>query len=166
MDPFRAAAVTARGPTMAEIEGVLRVPLTRHTDDRGYLVEVLRATDPHFDRFGQVYVSLCRRGFVKAWHAHRKQTDRMYVVAGTSKIGLWDGREGSLTFGTYDQVILGEHGEDILLVVPPMVWHGQMSLSETTRLINLPTEVYDPDHPDELRKGLDELDDIWTVGSR
>ena len=27
-------------------------------------------------------------------------------------------------------------------------------------------EVYDPAHPDEIRKGLDEFEDIWTVRSR
>ena len=151
---------------MSQIEGVQRIPLTRHVDDRGYLVEVLRASDPHFDKFGQIYVSLCRRGVIKAWHAHQRQTDRFYVVAGTSKIGLWDGRPKSPTHGRYDQVILGEHGEEALLIVPPMVWHGQMSLSEVTYLINLPTEVYDPAQPDELRKGLDELEDLWTVQPR
>jgi len=151
---------------MSEIEGVRRIPLTRHVDDRGYLVEVLRATDPHFDTFGQIYVSLCRRGVIKAWHAHQRQTDRFYVVAGTSKIGLWDGRPDSPTQGQYDQVILGEHGQHVLLIIPPMVWHGQMSLSEATYLINLPTKVYNPDAPDELRKGLDELEDVWTLQPR
>jgi len=151
---------------MSEIDGVRRIPLARHADDRGYLVEVLRETDPHFEKFGQMYVSFCRRGVVKAWHAHRKQTDRFYVVCGTSKIGLWDGRPESPTHGAYRQVVLGDRGDDALLIIPPMVWHGQMSLSEVTYLINLPTEVYDPDAPDELRKGLDELDDIWTVQPR
>ena len=151
---------------MSGIFGVRKVPLTRHADDRGYLVEVLRADDPHFEKFGQAYVSLLRRGVVKAWHAHRRQTDRFFVVSGTSKIGLWDGRPDSPTHGRYQQVILGEHGEEVLLVVPPMVWHGQMSLSEVTFLLNLPTEVYDRENPDELRKGLDELEDIWTVRPR
>jgi dTDP-4-dehydrorhamnose 3,5-epimerase len=151
---------------MAEIEGVRRIPLVRHADDRGYLIEVLRASDPHFDRFGQMYVSYVRRGIIKAWHAHQRQTDRMYVVAGTSKIGLYDGRPSSPTFGRYAQVILGDTGEDALLIIPPLVWHGQMSLSEATYLINLPTEVYDPAAPDELRMGLDELEDIWTVRNR
>lgn len=151
---------------MADIEGVLRIPLTRHTDDRGYLVEILRETDPHFDRFGQAYVSFMRRGYVKAWHTHRKQTDRFYVVAGTAKIGLWDGRTDSPTHGQYQTVVLGEHATEMLLAIPPGVWHGVMALSETVHLVNLPTEVYNPDQPDELRKGVDELDDVWTVQSR
>ena len=151
---------------MAGIAGLQRVNLVRHADDRGYLVELLRATDPHFVKFGQVYVSFLRRGVIKAWHAHERQTDRFYVVAGTSKIGLCDGRPASPTHGQYEQVSLGEHGDDVLLLIPPLVWHGQMSLSETTYLINLPTEVYDPAHPDEIRKGIDELEDIWTVKPR
>jgi dTDP-4-dehydrorhamnose 3,5-epimerase len=149
---------------MAQIEGVQRIPLTRHADDRGYLVEILRADDPHFDRFGQVYVSLCRRGFVKAWHAHERQTDRFCVVSGTSKIGLWDGRGESPTCGQYDQVILGDTGENVLLIVPPLVWHGFAAVGgETAVVLNVPTEHYNAEQPDELRRDLDDpaIDFDW-----
>jgi len=88
------------------------------------------------------------------------------MVKGTAKIGLFDDRPGSSTGGQYNQFILGEEGEDILLIIPPMVWHGQMGLSEMSYLINIPTEPYNPQNPDELRKGIDELEDIWTIRNR
>lgn len=148
------------------IDGVKKVPLVRHSDDRGYVTEILRSDSPHFIKFGQVYVASCRRNVVKAWHCHQKQTDHFYVVKGTAKIGLFDDRPDSPTRGQYNQVILGEEGEDILLIIPPMVWHGQMGLSESSYLINIPTEPYDAKNPDELRKDICELEDIWTIKNR
>jgi dTDP-4-dehydrorhamnose 3,5-epimerase len=148
------------------IEGVKKISLKRHPDDRGWVTEILRSDDPHFLKFGQVYVATCRRGVIKAWHAHTKQTDHFYVVKGTAKIGLYDGRENSSTFGKYMQVILGEEGEDCLLIIPPLVWHGYMALNEMCYLINIPTEVYNRENPDELRKSVEELEDIWSIRNR
>lgn len=148
------------------IEGVKKVPLIRRPDDRGFVTEILRSDEEHFLKFGQIYVATCRKGIAKAWHCHKKQTDNFYIVKGTAKIGLYDDRENSPTKGEYMQVIMGEEGEDILLVIPPLVWHGQMALSEMSYLINIPSEPYNRENPDELRKRLNELEDIWTIKSR
>lgn len=148
------------------IEGVKKVSLVRRPDDRGFVTEILRSDDEHFLKFGQVYVATCRRGIAKAWHMHRVQTDKFYIVKGTAKIGLYDDRKDSPTKGEYMQVIMGEEGEDILLVIPPLVWHGQMALSEMSYMINLPSEPYNRENPDELRKEIDELEDIWTIKSK
>ncbi|RJP26237.1 MAG: dTDP-4-dehydrorhamnose 3,5-epimerase [Candidatus Omnitrophota bacterium] len=148
------------------IDGVKVIPLRRHADDRGYLIEILRNDDPYYMKFGQMYISYLRKGIIKAWHKHEKQTDHFYVVCGTSKIGLYDDRDGSPTKGAYQTVILGDAGNDALLAIPPLVWHGQMSLSDVTYMANLPTETYDPKNPDEIRASVDAFDDIWTISNR
>lgn len=148
------------------IKGVKKIPLMRHVDDRGWVQEILRCDDAHFQKFGQVYLTTCRRGVIKAWHCHRHQTDHFYMICGTGKIGLYDDRPDSPTCGEYGTYILGEHGENVLLVIPPLVWHGQMALSELTYLLNIPTEPYNRTEPDEVRRNLSELEDIWTVRPR
>lgn len=148
------------------IDGVEVIRLNRHADDRGYLTEVLRRDDEHFTQFGQAYISFLRRGIIKAWHKHEKQTDFFYVVSGASKIGLYDDRPDSPSKGQYQSVVLGTEGLDALLLIPPMVWHGQMSLSETTYLLNMPTEPYDAANPDEIRAPVEAFDDIWTIKNR
>lgn len=148
------------------IDGVKKIPLKRHADDRGYLIEILRSDSPHFQKFGQVYLTTCRRHVIKAWHAHRRQTDHFYVIKGTVKVGLYDDRPGSPTAGRYQQEVLGEEGQDVLLIIPPLVWHGQMALSGMSYLINIPTEPYQAQEPDELRKKVEELEDIWTIKNR
>lgn len=133
------------------IEGVQIVPKKRIVDERGFLSEILRSDDPHFKQFGQVYIAACFPGVVKAWHAHEKQTDNFFVVRGTAKVGLYDSREDSPTYKQTQTVVMGELNP-VLLVIPPMVWHGQMALGdEISILINVPTELYDYAEPDELR---------------
>lgn len=148
------------------IDGLKVIPLKRFSDDRGYLTEILRNDDPHFEKFGQIYATKLRQGVIKAWHKHEKQTDYFYVISGTSKIGLYDDREESPTKGEYQSVILGDDGEMALLAIPPLVWHGQMSLSEHTFLINLPTESYNRSNPDEIRAEVDAFKDIWSITNR
>lgn len=148
------------------IDGVKVIRLNRHADDRGYLVEILRNDDEYYQGFGQAYISFLRSGCIKAWHKHVKQTDHFYVVSGTSKIGLYDDREGSPTTGQYQTVTLGTDGLNALLTIPPMVWHGQMSLSPETYLLNMPTEPYNANEPDEIRAPVEAFDDVWSIQNR
>jgi len=39
------------------IEGVRVVPLRQIPDERGKVMHMLRADDPHFERFGEIYFS-------------------------------------------------------------------------------------------------------------
>ena len=137
---------------MSEIEGVRIKQLTRNVDSRGYLMEILRADDEEFMEFGQAYVSACFPGIVKAWHCHAKQWDHFCCVAGNAKIGLFDDREDSATCGQTQTVIIGALSP-ALVKIPPFVWHGMMALGgELAVVLNLPTETYDYEEPDELRR--------------
>jgi len=59
------------------IEGVIIKKLKVIPDERGRLMEILRADDEMFERFGQVYLTTAYPGAVKGWHYHRKQSDNM-----------------------------------------------------------------------------------------
>ena len=61
------------GPATAQprIAGVKTKALRVIPDERGWLMEILRADDEEFfTRFGQVYTSATYPGVVKAWHYH------------------------------------------------------------------------------------------------
>ena len=120
-------------------------------DQRGRLGEIMRADDPWFEKFGQVYFTTTYPGVVKAWHYHKKQTDHFYVAQGTVKIALYDRRKDSPTYGSVNEVCLGEHCPG-LLRIPPGVEHGWMCVSETEAyIINFVSEMYDYSEPDEFR---------------
>lgn len=121
------------------------------SDERGRLGEIMRADDPWFEKFGQVYFTTTYPGVVKAWHYHKKQTDHFYVTRGLVKIALCDQREGSPTYGVVNELFLGEHCPG-LLRIPPGVMHGWMCVSETEAyIINVVSEVYNYAEPDEFR---------------
>ena len=71
------------------IQDVRTKPLRVMPDERGWLMEILRADDTElFRKFGQVYVSATYPGVVKAWHYHKVQVDYFACVAGMVKLVL------------------------------------------------------------------------------
>jgi len=120
-------------------------------DERGRLGEIMRADDPWFEKFGQVYFTTTYPGIVKAWHFHKKQTDHFYVAKGTVKIGLFDARENSPTAGTVNELYLSEHCPG-LVRIPPGIQHGWMCVgTDEAYIINIVSEMYDYKSPDEFR---------------
>ncbi|MHB8173006.1 MAG: dTDP-4-dehydrorhamnose 3,5-epimerase family protein [Nitrospirota bacterium] len=134
------------------IDGVKVKKLRVIPDERGRLMEVLRADDPEFIRFGQMYVTTAYPGVTKAWHYHKKQTDNFCCVKGMMKVVLYDDREGSQTMGEVNEFFMGEHNQ-IMLQIPPFVWHGFKCISDTEAMVlNCSTEPYDAANPDEFRR--------------
>ena len=136
---------------MELIDGVVVKPLKVIPDERGYLMEMLRADDPFFEKFGQVYVSVAYPGVVKGWHYHRVQVDHFVIVSGMMKVVLYDQRDDSPTKGMINEFFMGERNP-ILVRIPNMVVHGMKAIGEKPGvLVNCPSEVYDYARPDEHR---------------
>ncbi|HTL45737.1 MAG TPA: dTDP-4-dehydrorhamnose 3,5-epimerase family protein [Vicinamibacterales bacterium] len=121
-------------------------------DERGWLMEILRADDGDlFRQFGQVYVSATYPGVVKAWHYHKRQIDYFACVSGMVKLVLIDTREHSPTKDAINEFYLGVHNPTIV-EVPNLVYHGWKCVStEPALVVNVPTEPYAYDDPDEFR---------------
>lgn len=133
------------------IHGVKTKKLRVIPDERGRLMEMLRSDDDLFIRFGQAYMTTAYPGVVKAWHYHKKQVDHFVCVKGMMKIALYDGRPESPTYKEINEFFIGE-SNPLLLQIPPYVYHGFKCISEQEAMvINLPTEVYDYQEPDEYR---------------
>ncbi|MEM2869289.1 MAG: dTDP-4-dehydrorhamnose 3,5-epimerase family protein [Thermoplasmata archaeon] len=150
---------------MELIDGVREKKLRLIPDERGWLMEILRSDEELFEKFGQVYVTACYPGVVKAWHYHRRQTDNFCAVWGMAKVVLYDGREGSPTRGRINEFHIGELNPT-LLRIPPLVLHGFTAEGgEPTLIVNVPTEVYNREKPDEHRVPYDspEIPYDWRV---
>ena len=133
------------------IEGVKIKKLNVFPDERGRLMEMFRADDELFNKFGQVYMTTAYPGVVKGWHYHKKQTDNFVVVKGMMKVVLYDGRKKYPTYKEINEFFMGEHNP-ILLQIPTYVYHGFKCISDTEAMcINMPTEVYNYNQPDEYR---------------
>lgn len=138
--------------TSEPIAGVKTKVLRLVPDERGWLMEILRSDDTElFQRFGQVYVSATYPGVVKAWHYHRLQTDNFACITGMVKLVLVDTRDDSPTKGAVNEFFLGTQ-RPVLVQVPNLVYHGWKCISqEVSTVVNVPTEVYRYDDPDEYR---------------
>ncbi len=120
-------------------------------DERGVLTEILRADDPEYSAFGQIYMTTTYPGVVKAWHRHEHQTDMVCCVSGELKLVLYDSRTESPTRGLVNEVFLGDSNR-LVVKIPKGVHHGWKCIGEDRALVlNVPDRVYDHDSPDEQR---------------
>ncbi|MEK7202887.1 MAG: dTDP-4-dehydrorhamnose 3,5-epimerase family protein [Patescibacteria group bacterium] len=138
------------------INGVQLKKLKVFTDERGLLMEMIRNDDHIFDQFGQVYLTMVRRGVAKGWHYHKLQDDHFVCVAGKALVVLYDQRDSSPTKGEVQEFILAapgrDDGEQLVVKIPKGVVHGFAAIDcDEARIINVPTMVYNYEKPDELR---------------
>jgi dTDP-4-dehydrorhamnose 3,5-epimerase len=153
------------------IDGVRVVELATREDDRGYLVEIARHAgdpEPHavVHRFGQVYlVGNPARGTIRAFHKHQELWDWFFISHGSAKFVLRDDRAESASFGEMVTIVASARTPR-LIVVPPGVYHGWMSLEDDTQLISTASHVYNREKPDEVRVPPDAFGDVWTVRGR
>lgn len=154
-----------------KIQGLLVVRLEVHEDDRGYLYEVIHDNDFFVPRIGQVYVvGDPARSVVRAFHKHRELHDWFCLVRGSAKFAFADDRPGSPTYKKGDVFVISGR-RPALIVVPPGVYHGWMSLEDDTVMLSVASHVYDRERPDEERVSPHAFDDlfgkdIWQVEAR
>ena len=147
------------------IDGVMVKKLKVISDERGRLMEILRADDEMFQGFGQVYMTTAYPGVVKGWHYHKLQDDHFICLKGMAKVVLYDPREGSPTKGAINEFFMGERNY-MLLKIPKLVYHGFKGIGGTEALIvNMPTKLYNYKEPDEYRLPFDtsEIPYDWDV---
>ena len=141
-----------------EIDGVWIKDLKVIPDERGRLMEMLRSDDEAFDRFGQVYLSTTYPGVVKGWHLHEVQDDFFVCVRGMVKLVIYDPREDSPTHGMVKEYFIGDQNPQ-LVKVPAGTYHGWKCISqEESYVINVPSEPYNYNTPDEHRAPWDTPD--------
>ncbi len=130
------------------IDGVHIIPLKRIPDERGTVMHMLRATDPHFQRFGEIYFSTVYEGVIKGWHRHRDMTLNYACVFGRIKLVIFDDRSGSPTQGELMEVFLGPDNYS-LVTIPPELWNGFKGMSDPYAIVaNCSTHPQDPSRSD------------------
>lgn len=137
-------------PGRAIIQGVRIIPLRQIPDDRGTVYHMLKATDPHFVQFGEIYFSTVYPGVVKAWKLHHRVTVNYACILGRIKLVLYDERSSSPTRDVLMEVFLGPD-HYCLVVIPPEVWNGFQGMSQPMAIVaNCATEPHDPSEFDRL----------------
>lgn len=127
------------------IEGVKVIPLRQIPDERGKVMHMLKVTDPHFIKFGEIYFSCAWPGVVKAWHIHKSMTLNNAVIVGWVKLVLYDSRSGSPTQGEIMELFIGEDNY-CLVQIPPGITNGYKAYGDKMAILaNCATEPHGPD---------------------
>lgn len=144
------------------IDGVKVVPLRRIPDERGTVMHMLRATDPHFIRFGEIYFSTVYRGVVKGWHRHRDMTLNYACVFGRIKLVLYDERD-TATKGKLQELFLGPDDYS-LVVIPPGIWSGFKGMSDPYAMVaNCASHAHDPSRSERIDPFENHIPYRWEV---
>lgn len=150
------------------IHGVHLKRLAVHADDRGFLMEVLKADDPCFQTIKQTTYTEAFPGVIKAFHWHRRQWDMWFFVRGMAQVVLYDLRPDSPTHRQTNVFVIGDRAPG-LLAIPSGVAHGYRVLGqEVAGLLYHTTEAYDPQDPDEEHIPFDDptIGFDWTTRPR
>ncbi|MEO5974662.1 MAG: dTDP-4-dehydrorhamnose 3,5-epimerase family protein [Ilumatobacteraceae bacterium] len=145
------------------VDGVVITPLRQISDERGKVMHMLRATDPIFIAFGEIYFSCVYPNAIKAWHRHKQMTLNYAVPHGRIKFVLYDDRKDSTTVGQVQEIYLGEENY-CLVTVPPLVWNGFTGLGTEMAIVANCASM--PHDPNEIER-LDPFDELipydWTL---
>jgi len=119
---------------MAAISGVERRTLVPHTDSRGTLRELWRASEQPL-HFSQALVTSSEAGALRGMHYHLQQADLCYVARGKIFLALVDLRSDELI---KDELWLDGSAS---ILIPPGVAHGYATTEGATVVYLLTQEV-------------------------
>ena len=141
-----------RDAPSARIEGVELARTLPYVDHRGSLTEVVNFDNPFWqEAVVYAYCLTIQPGRIKGWGMHKLQADRYFLVTGSVRTVLYDGRTDSPSFGAIEVHSLTGTSSG-LLRIPPGVWHATQNWGEDeAAIVNFPTRPYDRETPDKYR---------------
>jgi dTDP-4-dehydrorhamnose 3,5-epimerase len=126
-------------------------------------MHMLRADDPHFERFGEIYFSTVFHGVIKGWHLHERMTINYAVPVGSIKLVLYDNRADSPTKDQVQEVFVGD-GNYALVTVPPKVWNGFKGIASPFSVVaNCATIPHDPTEVTRIDPMSREIPYDWDI---
>jgi dTDP-4-dehydrorhamnose 3,5-epimerase len=124
------------------VEGIVRIPLRRFEDERGWFCELRRESQLPRPTV-QTNVSLSYRGVIRGLHYHERGQDDLFAcLQGMARVVVLDRSTGA--------VFTEDIGDDnpVALYIPGNHAHGFEALTDLLFVYHV-TEEYDPADPDE-----------------
>jgi dTDP-4-dehydrorhamnose 3,5-epimerase len=126
-------------------------------DDRG---SVRFVNDFDFKDVKRFYhVENHSKGFIRAWHGHRKEGKYVYVSSGTALIGVVN-----MDSEKVEKFVLSSKTPKVLYI-PPNNFNGFKSLEENTTILFFSTSTLEESLGDDIREQHDKWD-IWSEDYR
>jgi dTDP-4-dehydrorhamnose 3,5-epimerase-like enzyme len=126
-------------------------------DDRG---SVRFVNDFNFEGVKRFYqVENHRRGFIRAWHGHKKEGKYVYVTNGSALIGVVN-----MDTEEISKFVLSDKSPKVLWI-PPGNYNGFKSLEENTKILFFSTSTLDESLGDDIREEYNRWN-IWQENYR
>jgi dTDP-4-dehydrorhamnose 3,5-epimerase len=126
-------------------------------DDRG---SVRFVNDFNFEGVKRFYqVENHSRGFIRAWHGHKKEGKYVYVVNGSALVGVVNMETEEVS-----KFVLSSQTPKVLWI-PPGYFNGFKSLEENTKIIFFSTSTLEESLGDDIREDHDKWN-IWNEDYR
>jgi dTDP-4-dehydrorhamnose 3,5-epimerase len=124
------------------VTGLEVIPLRKFEDERGWFVELARASQLA-KSWRQTNVSFSRKGVIRGLHYHERGQDDLFAcLEGTARVVVLD-RESGETFA----LDIGDENP-VAVYIPGHHAHGFEALTDLLFCYHV-TEEYDPADPDE-----------------
>ena len=140
--------------------GLVRIPLRRFEDDRGWFMELRRQSALPKPTL-QTNVSFSRAGTIRGLHYHERGQDDLFVcLQGTARVVVLDRESGEV----FTEDIGGDN--PVAIYIPGRHAHGFEALTDLLFCYHV-TEEYDPADPDEHAVPWDDprVRDVWSTTS-
>jgi len=126
-------------------------------DDRG---SVRFVNDFNFNDVKRFYqVENHSRGFIRAWHGHKKEGKYVYVSSGSALIGVVN-----MDTEKIEKFVLSSKSPRVLYI-PPNNFNGFKSLEENTIILFFSTSTLEESLGDDIRESHDKWN-IWNEDFR
>ncbi len=142
------------------VEGIVRIPLKRFEDERGWFCELRRESILPSPTL-QTNISFSRRGVVRGLHYHERGQDDLFAcIHGTARVVVLDRSTGA----TFTEDIGDENL--VALYIPGHHAHGFEALTDLLFVYHVTAE-YDAADPDEHGIPWDDprVKDLWRTST-
>jgi dTDP-4-dehydrorhamnose 3,5-epimerase-like enzyme len=148
------------------IEGVKIVPVPTFVDDRGFINQIIQASDGVFPKLERLYiVGNFGKGIIRGFHKHEKEWKCFFVIKGAAKFVLVKEKSKTMDDLETDTFTLSSNNPS-LLIVPPGIFNGWMSLEEQTIVLGVSNFAIDETKKDDFRVDPYTWGDVWKVKNR
>lgn len=120
-----------------------------HSDQRGWVVEILRREHLKGKEFGQIYVTTANPGMIKANHYHKRKTEWFCVIKGEAKLAIRGVDDKKI-----NEIIMKDDNL-VVVKIPPNTIHAIKNIgNDMMYLISYVDEPYDSKDPDTFAERI------------
>lgn len=127
------------------IQGVAIKKVIKHTDERGFFAELIKAGEETFHEVLQASYSETKPGIIKGFHIH-DYWEVWCIIKGHAHVVLHDMRPDSPTKGQTDVIVTSED-DPMVIAIPGEVAHGYKPFGATPMgILYHASEAYNPNN--------------------